>query len=73
MVFVEDGQSVGGFASEGADESFGVGVGSWASWWDLRDVGAGGGEGRVERGGELACPVADEESEVVYRVSEVHQ
>ncbi|MFI9811386.1 hypothetical protein [Saccharothrix variisporea] len=73
MVFVDDEQSVGDFASDGADESFGVGVGSWALWWDLHDLDTCAGEDRVERGGELAGPVSDEESEVVCLVAEVHQ
>ncbi|MDR6592537.1 hypothetical protein ACFFSW_25465 [Saccharothrix longispora] len=73
MVFVDDEQSVGGFASDGSDESFGVGVGSWALWWGLHDVDACVGEDRVERVGELAGLVADEESEVVCPVAEVHQ
>ncbi|MFC5058604.1 hypothetical protein [Saccharothrix xinjiangensis] len=47
-MFVDDGQSVGGFASDGADESFGVAVGSWAPWWDPHDLDAGVGEDRVE-------------------------
>jgi len=33
LVFVEDEQSVGGFSSDGADEPFGVGVGSRTPWW----------------------------------------
>ncbi|MCC8249746.1 hypothetical protein [Saccharothrix luteola] len=49
-----DEQSVGGFSSDGADEPFGVRVGSRTSWWHLYDLDAGGGEGGVERGGELA-------------------
>ncbi|MFE9750742.1 hypothetical protein ACFYOT_38040 [Saccharothrix saharensis] len=59
MVFVDDEQSVGDFASDDADEPFDVGVGSRAGWWDLHDLNAGGGEDRVERGGELAGPVLD--------------
>src|ERR1041384_7065284 len=60
VVFVDDEQSVGGFASDGADEPLGVGVGSWTPWWDLHDLDAGGGEDRVERGGEPTGSVADE-------------
>ncbi|WP_238598097.1 hypothetical protein [Saccharothrix sp. ALI-22-I] len=73
MVFVEDEQSVGGFASGGACEPFGVAVGSRTPWWDLHDLDAGVGEDRVERGGELAGPVSDEEPEVVGAVAEVHE
>jgi hypothetical protein len=50
-----------------------VAVGSRTPWWDLHDLDAGIGEDGVERGGELAGPVADEESEVVGPVVEVHQ
>ncbi|MFT7840724.1 hypothetical protein Q5530_31680 [Saccharothrix sp. BKS2] len=73
MVFVDDEQAVGGFASGGSDEPLGVGVGSQAPWWDLHDLDACVGEDRVERGGELAGPVADEEPEVVCPVTEIHQ
>ncbi|GAA1291437.1 hypothetical protein GCM10009634_43740 [Saccharothrix xinjiangensis] len=72
MVFVEDGQALGDFVSDGADEPFGVGVDSWTPWWDLHDLDAGGGEDYVERGGELAGPVADEKPEVVGPVAGVH-
>ncbi|WP_231500417.1 hypothetical protein [Saccharothrix sp. NRRL B-16314] len=48
MVFVDDEQSVGGFSSDGSDEPFGVGVGSWTPWWGLYDLDAGVGEDGVE-------------------------
>ncbi|MEU4742389.1 hypothetical protein AB0G02_18245 [Actinosynnema sp. NPDC023658] len=55
MVLVDDEQSVGGFASDGADEPFGVGVGLRTSRWDFHDFDTSVGEDGVERGGELAC------------------
>ncbi|WP_439423091.1 hypothetical protein [Saccharothrix sp. HUAS TT10] len=60
MAFVEDEQSVGGFAPDGADEPFGAGVGSWTPWWDPGDLDARVGEDCVERGGELTGPASDE-------------
>ncbi|CCH32801.1 hypothetical protein ABZ816_30905 [Actinosynnema sp. NPDC047251] len=63
MVCVEDEQAGGGFASDGADEPFGVGVGSWTPWWDLHYLDVGVGEDRIERGGELTGTVAEEELE----------
>ncbi|NGY66483.1 hypothetical protein G7043_47145 [Lentzea sp. NEAU-D13] len=48
MTLVDDEQSVGELASDGADESFGVAVGSRAPWRDLHDVDAGVGQDRVE-------------------------
>ncbi len=73
VALVDDEQSVSDFASDGPDEPLGVGVGSRASWWDLHDLNAGGGEDRVERGGELTGPVADEEPEAVGLAVEVHE
>ncbi|GAB2968907.1 hypothetical protein GCM10027184_17390 [Saccharothrix stipae] len=58
---VEDEQSVGGFASYGSDEPFGVGVGSRTPWRRLHDLDACAGETRVERGGELVGSVAGED------------
>ncbi len=48
-------------------------VRSRAAWRDLHDLDAGVGEDGVERGGELASPVADQEPEVVGPFVEVHE
>ena len=73
VVFAEDQDAVSEFGSGGADEAFGVAVGSGTSWWDLHGLDAGAGENGVERGGELAGAVADEEPEDGSAVVEVHQ
>jgi hypothetical protein len=73
VVLVDDEQAVGDFASDGADESFGVAVGSWAPWRDLHDGDAGVGQDGVEGGGELSGPVTDQEPEAVGPVVEVHE
>ncbi|MCC8246972.1 hypothetical protein [Saccharothrix luteola] len=72
-MFGDDEQAVGDFSPDGADEPLGLDVGSRTPWWDLHDLDAGVGEGRVERGGELTGPVADEEPEAVCPVAEVQQ
>src|SRR5829696_735410 len=71
--FAEDQDAVGEFGSGGEDEAFGEAVRSRASWWDLHGVDFGAGENGVERGGELAGAVADEEPEAGSAVVEVHQ
>jgi hypothetical protein len=73
VVFAEDQDAVGEFGSGGADEAFGVAVRSGTSWWDLHGLDAGAGENGVERGGELAVAVADQEPEGGDTVVEVHQ
>jgi hypothetical protein len=45
----------------------------WASRRDLRGLDTGAGQGRVERGGELPGPVADQEPEVRGAITQVHQ
>jgi hypothetical protein len=61
--FAEDQYAVGELGSGGQDEAFGVAVRSRAARWDLDGVDPGAGEDGVERGGELAGSVADEEPE----------
>jgi hypothetical protein len=63
MPFAEDQDAVGEFGSGGEDEAFGVTVRSRTSRWDLYRVDAGAGQDGVERPGELARSVADEELE----------
>src|SRR5215203_2268185 len=73
VVFAEDEDAVGEFASDGQDEAFGEAVRSRTSRWDLHGVDPGAGEDGVERGGELAGAVADEEPEGGGALVEVHQ
>ena len=63
VVFAEDEDAVGEFASGGADEAFGEAVRSRTSRWDLHRMDALTSQDSVERGGELAGAVADEEPE----------
>ena len=58
---------------DGSVEPFSVGVGSWRPQRDLHNLDVGAGEDRVERGGEPASPVADEEPEVIGPVSRLHE
>jgi hypothetical protein len=71
--FAEDQDAVGEFGSGGQDEAFGVAVRPGTSWWDLHGVDACVGQDGVERGGELAGSVADEEPEGGGAVVEVDQ
>jgi hypothetical protein len=61
------------FAAQRADEAFGDGVRSRCLDWGAEDADVGAGEHRVEGGGELAVPVADQEPELLGVVAEVHQ
>jgi hypothetical protein len=65
MSSAEDEYAVGDFGAGGEHEPFRVGVGSRASWWDLAHSDADVGQYRVEGGGELSGPVADEDGEPV--------
>jgi hypothetical protein len=73
MPFAEDQDAVGEFGSGGQDEAFGEAVRSRASRWDLHGDDPDAGEDGVERGGELAGSVADEEPEGGDTIVEVHQ
>ena len=65
--YAEDQDAVGEFGSGGQDEALGEAVRSRTSRRNLHDIYAGAGQGCVERGGELAGAVADEEPEVAAR------
>src|SRR4051812_26826787 len=69
---VEDQDSVEEFAPDGADEAFGDGVGPRRPYGRLDDRDVEGGEDGVEGGGELGVSIADEESEPLAGVVEVH-
>jgi hypothetical protein len=71
--FAEDQDAVGEFGSGGQNESFGEAVRSRTARWNLHGVDPDAGEDGVERGGELACSVADEELERGDTIVEVHQ
>jgi hypothetical protein len=73
VTFAEDQDAVGEFGSGGADEAFGEAVRSRASRWDLHGVDAVTCQDGLERGGELAGSVADEEAEGSGAFVEVHQ
>ena len=59
---VPDQQVVEGFASQGCDDPFAVGVHSRSPRRGLHDLGAVGREDRVEGLGVLRVPVADQEA-----------
>ena len=63
----EDEHAVGDLGAGGEDESFGVGVGSGASWWDLADGDAGISQYGVEGVSELPGTVPDEDGELSAR------
>jgi hypothetical protein len=71
VVSVDDEQPVGDLASDGADEPLGIAGGSRTPWRDLHDLDTGVGEDGVERSGDLAGPVADQEPEVSGPTTEV--
>jgi hypothetical protein len=61
------------FGTHGADPAFRVGVRLRRPWWNLDCFDAGRGEHRVEGGGELRVPVADQEAEPEGVLVDVHQ
>jgi hypothetical protein len=68
-----DQDVVEAFASQRADEPFRDRVRSRCPDRGADDANVGTGEHRVEGGGELAVPVADQETELLGAVAEVHQ
>ncbi len=68
-----DQELVEAFPAERADEAFGDRVRPWCPYRGADDPDVGTGEDRVERGGELAVPVADQEPEPVGAFAEVYQ
>ena len=73
LPFAEDEDAIGEFGSDGQDESFGEAVRPRTARWDHHGVDACAGEDGVERCGELAGAVADEEPEAGGAVVEVDQ
>jgi hypothetical protein len=73
MLLAEDQDAVGELGPGGEDESFGEAVRSRAARRDLHDVDPRAGQDGVERGGELAGAVADEEPDGGGAVVEVHE
>src|SRR5213595_658465 len=73
MPFAGDKDPVEALASDGADPAFGVGVRLRRLWRRLDDVDAGGGEHRIEDGGELRVAVAQQEPEPGGATVEVHE
>ena len=71
--FAVDQQVVEAFAAQRPDESLGDRVRARCPNGGAEDADVGAGEHGVERGGELAVPVADQESELVGAVIEVHE
>jgi len=70
---IADQQPVQALGAHRAYPALGIGVGLRRPRWDLHDLDARGGEHRVERGGELRVPVAEQVSEPVGPLAEVHQ
>ena len=73
MPLAEDQDAVGEFGSSCQRESLGEAVRSRTSRRNIHGVDARVSQDSVERGGELAGPVADEEAECGGMVVEVHQ
>src|SRR6476469_3961363 len=68
-----DQQVVEAFPSQGADEPFRDRVRPGRSYRGADDPQVGASEDGVERGGELAVPIADQEPEPIAAIAEVHQ
>ena len=68
----EDQHTIGEFGSEGAHEPFGEAVLPRAPRRNLDHLDAYLDENSVERGGELAGPVADEKPELGDAITEIH-
>jgi hypothetical protein len=60
------------FATQRADPALRDDVRPWRPHGGADDADVGGGEDRVEGGGELGVPVADQEPELLGAVPEVH-
>jgi hypothetical protein len=73
MPLVDDQDAVEELAADGAPEPFGDRVGPRRPHRRLDDPDIDRGEHRVERGGELGVPIADEEPEAAAGVVEVHE
>ena len=73
MTWSGDQEVVGTFSAQGADEAFRDRVRSGRSDRGADDPDIGTNEDCVERGGEFAVPVADQEPEPVRAIAEVHQ
>ena len=73
MTWSDDQEVVEAFPAQGADEAFGDRVRPGCPDRGADDADVGGGEDGVEGCGELAVSVADQESELVGVVSEVHE
>ncbi len=68
-----DQEVVEAFPAQGADEAFRESVRPRCPHRGADDADIGTGEDRVERGGELAIPVTDQEPEPLGALAEVHQ
>ena len=73
MALSGDQEVVEAFPAQGADEPFRDRVRPRCPDWGAEDPDVGTGEDRVEDRGELAVPVADQESESFGAIVEVHQ
>ncbi|OLB92457.1 MAG: hypothetical protein AUI15_20905 [Actinobacteria bacterium 13_2_20CM_2_66_6] len=73
VLFAEDEHAVGDFATHGAHEPVRVGVRPRGTRWDLSDGDRGIGQDGVEGVGGPPGTVADQESEPLGLVAEVHQ
>ncbi len=73
MSFTEDQHPVGDLGPGGEHEPLRVGVRARTSGRDLHHLDTSAGEDRVERGGELAGPVAHQDLEVGGPITKVYQ
>jgi hypothetical protein len=73
VALAEDEHPVGELGTGGEHEPFGVGVHARTAGGDLEDLDARVGQDRIERGGELAGPIPDEESERLRASAEVEE
>ena len=73
MAWSGDQEVVEAFPAQGADEAFRDRVRAGCPDRRADDPDVGAGEDGVERGGELAVPVADQEPEPVGAIAEIHE
>jgi hypothetical protein len=73
VTFADDEKPVGDLAPDGADEPLGIAVRSRTSRRNLDHLDTSAGQDSVERGGELAGPVTNQEPEIANSVTQVHQ
>src|SRR5205814_10217599 len=73
MAFASDEHPVGALAANGAYPPLGDSVRPRRLRGRADDLDVGGGEHRIERGGELAVPIPQQEPQLIGSIAEIYQ